>query len=171
MRKKVFGRHLSRGRKSRTALFRSLIRALVLDGKITTTRAKAKAVVSQIDKLITTAKKETVSARRQVLAKLGNDRKATDGLFERVVPAASGRKSGYTRIISLPPRRGDRAQMVIMEWVDRQEEVVAKKGKEKGKEKGKKKEKKTLGKKRSVKTGEVKKAGKTGKSKEEKKKK
>lgn len=118
MRKKVFGRHLSRGRKSRIALFRSLIRALVESGRIVTTRAKAKATVPLIDKLITLAKKKSVAARRKVLSELGNDRETTDLIFSKVLPAFTKRNSGFTRIILLPARWGDSAQMVRLEWSD-----------------------------------------------------
>ena len=118
MRKKVFGRHLSRGRKSRRALFRSLIRALVASGKIVTTKAKAKAIISQIDKLITLAKKKSVAARRKVLSELGNDRETADLIFSQVLPAFTKRNSGFTRIVLLPARPGDSAQMVRLEWSD-----------------------------------------------------
>ncbi|MBI2066320.1 50S ribosomal protein L17 [Candidatus Woesebacteria bacterium] len=121
----VFGRHLSRSRKGRIALFRSLIRALTISGKIVTTKAKAKAVIAQIDKIVTAAKKNSVSARRRVLAELGNDRKTTDLIFLKVVPAFSNRTSGFTRIVLLPARQGDSAQMVRLEWSD----AVEKKGK------------------------------------------
>lgn len=116
MRKKVFGRHLSRGRKSRRALFRSLIRALVASGKIVTTKAKAKAIISQIDKLITLAKKKSVAARRKVLSELGNDRETADLIFSKVLPTFTKRNSGFTRIVLLPDRPGDSAQMVRLEW-------------------------------------------------------
>lgn len=135
MRKMVFGRQLSRGRKSRTALFRSLIRALALSGKIVTTRAKAKAVVPQIDKLITTAKKNSLSARRKALAKLGNDRKTVDLIFLKITPAFKDRTSGFTRIILLPRRIGDMAEMVRLEWVEKIETEEKPKKEEKSKTK------------------------------------
>jgi len=120
MRKMVFGRKLSRGKKGREALFRSLIRAIIVSGKIVTTRAKAKAIVGQIDKLVTMAKKDSLSGRRGVLAYLGNDRKITDKFFKEVVPSLSGRNSGYTRLFSLPPRKGDAAELTRMEWVEKE---------------------------------------------------
>jgi len=135
MRKMVFGRHLSRSRKGRIALFRSLIRALTISGKIVTTKAKAKAVIAQIDKIVTAAKKNSVSARRRVLASLGNDRGTTDLIFLKVVPAFSNRSSGFTRIVLLPARSGDKAQMVRLEWseVVETKESPKKETKEKGK--------------------------------------
>jgi large subunit ribosomal protein L17 len=119
MRKKVFGRHLSRGRKSREALFRSLTRALIERGAIVTTKAKAKAVAGQADKLISKALKNSISARREILAYLGNDRSSLRALFETVIPSFEKRVSGFTRIIQLPPRRGDNAEMARLEWVDK----------------------------------------------------
>jgi large subunit ribosomal protein L17 len=119
MNKHVFGRKLSRSRPSREALFSSLIRALILSGKIETTRAKAKAIQGKVERALTLAKKATLSGRRRVLAELDNDRKVCDLLFQKIAPAFSGRNSGFTRIVSLPARRGDRAKMVRMEWVEK----------------------------------------------------
>lgn len=118
MRKMVFGRKLSRGRKGRTALFRSLVRALVLSGKITTTKARAKAIQGQIDKYVTHAKKGGVALRRKVLAEMGNDRETVDKLFGKIAPTFTGRKSGFTRITLLPRRKGDNAEMARLEWTE-----------------------------------------------------
>lgn len=123
MRKMVFGRKLSRGKKAREALLRSLIRAIVLEGKIVTTTAKAKAVKGQIEKLVTLGKEGTIWARRRALAYLANDRKVTDKLFGSVAGAFISRKGGYTRLIPLPPRQGDSARMARIEWVDQVVEV------------------------------------------------
>ncbi len=140
MRKKVFGRQLSRGRKAREALFRALIRALVINGRITTTKAKAKAVVPLAERLINIAKENSVAARRKVLSRVGNDRLVTELIFKKIVPALSGKTSGFTRIILLPPRRGDAAEMAILEWSEKVEMVEpAKKEKEKKSEKETKK--------------------------------
>ncbi len=118
MRKMVFGKKLSRGKKGREALLRSLVRAIIVSGKVVTTKAKAKATIGQIDKLITLAKKQTLDSRRRVLAFLGNDRKTTEGLVNTLTPSFSSRNSGYTRIVLLPSRKGDNAQMARLEWVD-----------------------------------------------------
>ncbi len=117
MKKRVFGRQLSRERDTRRALFRSLIRALVKHGKIKTTKAKAKAIQASIDKLVNLAKKDSISAKRRVFAILGNDKETTKKLLIEVVPSFSDRSGGYTRIVPLPARRGDAAQMVRFEWV------------------------------------------------------
>jgi large subunit ribosomal protein L17 len=118
MRKMVFGRKLSRGRKSREALFKSLIKALVEYGKITTTQAKAKSIVGEVDKLINLAKEESIEARRRVLGYLGNDRKITDLIF-KIAPKFSSRQSGYTKMTNLLPRKGDMAEMVSLEWTEK----------------------------------------------------
>lgn len=119
MRKKIAGRQLSRGRGARNALFRSLIVSMLVSGKIKTTMARAKSVQADIDKLITKAKKDSIASRRAVLAKLGNDRNALMVLTQQIVPSVSGRNSGYTRIVKLPNRRGDAAQIVNLEFVDK----------------------------------------------------
>lgn len=121
MRKKVFGRHLSRGRKARQALLRSLVKALIVNGKITTTKAKAKATVPLAEGLISDAKKNDLSAQRRVASKLANDRKVTKILFTQVAPALSGKTSGFTRITLLAPRKGDSAEMAILSW---SEEII-----------------------------------------------
>lgn len=118
MRKMVFGRKLSRGKKGREALFRSLCRAMVSEGKIVTTSAKAKAIRGQLDKLVTLAKEGTLATRRRALAYLANDRETTAKLFGPVAKAFAARKGGYTRIINLPPRMGDAAKMARIEWVE-----------------------------------------------------
>jgi large subunit ribosomal protein L17 len=117
MRKKVFGRKLSRGRKAREALFKSLIKALVIYGKITTTRAKAKSIIGEVDGLINLAKEENLAARRRVLGYLGNDRKVTDLIF-KIASKFTNRQGGYTKIINLLPRRGDMAKMIRIEWIE-----------------------------------------------------
>jgi len=118
MRKMVFGKKLSRGKKGREALLRSLVRAIVISGKIVTTKAKAKAIIGQVDKIVTLAKKGTLDSRRRVLAFLGNDRDTAERLVNTLAPSFSQRNSGYTRIILLPSRKGDNAQMARLEWVD-----------------------------------------------------
>ena len=127
MNKKVFGRKLSRSRPAREALFASLAQSLITNGKIVTTRAKAKAVQGSVEKMVTQAKAGTIAARRKVMSNLDNKREATDVLFQKVVKAFPLKNSGFTRIISLPRRVGDNAQMVRMEWTEKIEYEVKKK--------------------------------------------
>lgn len=126
MRKRVFGKKLSRSRKARNALLRSLLKALIVNGKITTTKAKVKFIQGQADKLITSAKKGSLSARRKALSFLGNDRKTTDFLFLKLAPLFKDRTSGFTRITLLPRRKGDNAEMAVIEWMEKYSEVVKK---------------------------------------------
>lgn len=147
MKKRVFGRQLSRERDTRRALFRSLIRALVKHGKIKTTKAKAKAIQADIDKLVNLAKKDSISAKRRVFAILGNDKETTKKLLIEVVPSFFDRSGGYTRIVSLPARRGDAAQIVRLEWVKEIKIKEAKTTKEKKIKTVKKKEGKSTKKK------------------------
>ena len=123
MKKKVFGRKLSRNRNARKALFRSLFKALVINSAIVTTKAKAKAIQGDVDKLVNLAKDGSVAKKRQLYARLANDRETTNRLYEIVEKNFEERAGGYTRIVNLPTRRGDRALMVRFEWV---EEVVTK---------------------------------------------
>lgn len=116
MRKKVFGRKLSRNRKSRTALFRSLVRAFVENGKMTTTKAKSKAVQPMIERFVSMAKTGDVATLRRLYANLGNDRKTLETLSKNVAGVFKDVKGGYTKMINLPRRLGDNAEMVRMEW-------------------------------------------------------
>ena len=93
-----------------------------------------------MDKMVTMAKIGNLSARRKVMSNLDNARDATDILFQKVVKAFPAKNSGFTRIISLPRRVGDNAQIVRMEWTEKVEYEVKKKPEVK--EKGKKVEEK-----------------------------
>lgn len=118
MRKRNFGRQLGRSSSTRRALFRQLVVALVAHGSIKTTRAKAKAVQPTVEKMMTKVVKGDLTARRQVLAMLGNQRQTVKRLFEDYQKLAGKRKSGFTRIIKLGKRQGDQAQMVKFEFVE-----------------------------------------------------
>ncbi len=116
MYKKIYGKKLSRNTNSRKALFRSLIKSLVRDEKIVTTKIKAKAIQGDVDKLMKLVAKDDVSARRLLMAKLANDKVTTEKLF-KMKDMTKDRKSGFTRITNLPNRKGDNAPMVRMEFV------------------------------------------------------
>lgn len=130
MKKRVFGRKLGRDTDSRKALLRSLVRALVLSGKVKTTKAKAKAIQGDIDRLITLAKKGGISQRRNALRKLANDREVVNNVFDKVAKVFKTRTSGFTRIIPLVARKGDLAEIVRLEWVETIETVSKKPSKE-----------------------------------------
>jgi large subunit ribosomal protein L17 len=143
VKKKVFGRYFSRGGGARKALFRSVISALILNGKIDTTRAKAKAVQPEIDGLIATAKKDSLAARRILSSFFAGDRKIVFEITENIVPALKDNLGSVTRAVPLPPRKGDAAQMVRLEWV---KEIVRKEPEAKKEKKETKEEKKKVGK-------------------------
>jgi len=107
---------LSRKSGPRRALLRGLVTSFLKAGKIETTAARAAAIRSLSEKMITLAKKGDLHSRRQVLAFL-LDEDVVTSLFEKIGPMMEGREGGYTRIIPIGPRRGDGAPMVIMELV------------------------------------------------------
>ena len=117
MRHRRRAKQLGRNIDQRKALFRSLINSLIEHHSLITTQAKAKAIQAKVDKLVTRAKKDSVTNRRLVhsfLQKPSNVKK----LFQKIVPATAKRISGFTKITKLAPRRGDAALMVKLEWVD-----------------------------------------------------
>lgn len=101
----------------RRALRRNLIAALFRHERIRTTQAKAKAIRSEAEKLITLAKRGDLHSRRQALARLP-DPVMVRKLFEELAPRYAGRPGGYTRILKLGPRQGDSAPMAIIELVE-----------------------------------------------------
>ncbi len=117
MRHKVFGNQLGRNMKQARALYRSLVFELLDHGKIETTLAKAKSVTGLIDHVLNFAKKNTISAKREVVKIMGDD-KLSKKLFSEVAPKFSNRNSGYTRIIRLGQRFSDTTEKVILELVE-----------------------------------------------------
>jgi len=116
MRHRVAGRKLGRTSEHRTALLRNLSTALFDKEKITTTLAKAKELRPFAEKLVTMAKKETLHARRLVLRHV-QDKKVAGKLLDTLSARYAQRPGGYTRILKLGPRRGDHAEMAIIELV------------------------------------------------------
>lgn len=116
----IAGRHLGRSSSQRKALFKGLVSQVLEHERIETTEAKAKAVRSDIEKIITLAKRGDVHARRLVLQTVA-DKKIVTKLFDKIGPRYADRSGGYTRIIKLGPRHGDAAEMVLLELVDREE--------------------------------------------------
>lgn len=116
MRHRKSGRKFARDTKARAALLRSLALNLVRDGKITTTKARASELGRLADRLMTTARKGDVAARRQLQAFFGT-REAANTLVDRYVPALKDRVSGVTRTEVIGPRAGDNTMMVQIGWV------------------------------------------------------
>ena len=94
----------------------NLAGALFTEGKVETTLAKAKAVRPLAEKMITKARKGDLHSRRIVLRTI-RDNEVVTKLFDEVAPEYADRPGGYTRIVKLGPRRGDGAEMAIIELV------------------------------------------------------
>ncbi|GAB4235702.1 MAG: 50S ribosomal protein L17 [Stanieria sp.] len=100
----------------RRALLRSLATEIIRNGQITTTLTRAKAVRKEVERMITLAKNGSLAARRQALAYL-YDKDLVSELFKEVNSRYSDRAGGYTRIVRTKRRRGDNAEMAIIELV------------------------------------------------------
>ena len=107
------------------SLRRTLICQLFTHERIRTTKAKAKAIRGEAERLVTLARNsmsgsdvDKVNARRRAAAKLGNRPEVVKKLFEEIAPRYENRKGGYTRVFRLGPRQGDAAEMVILEFVE-----------------------------------------------------
>lgn len=124
MRHKVAGYKLGRTKDRRAALRRNLIKQLFIHERIRTTRAKAGALRGAAERMITLAKRgneageaQMVHARRLAAARIG-DAEVVQKLFDDIAPRYVDRPGGYTRILKLGPRRGDSAEMVLIELVE-----------------------------------------------------
>ena len=109
---KKFGRST----KHRKMLMKGLVTNLILAESIKTTLPKAKEARKDADRIVTVAKKGGLSARRLAASRL-LDPKAVQKLFDKIAPAMKDRKGGYTRIIKLGTRKGDAAEVCILQWV------------------------------------------------------
>ncbi len=109
---------LSRKRANREHLLRNLATSIILYERVDTTRAKAHAVKGLVDRWISTAKQNTLHARRQLLGEVFNDL-AVKKMFDILVPRYEARLSGFSRTVSLGQRLGDGAEVVRVELMDR----------------------------------------------------
>lgn len=107
---------LGRPADQRKALLRSLATELLRHGQIKTTKAKAKAVRSEAERMITLAKDGSLAARRRAMGYL-YDKDLVHSLFANANDRYGNRKGGYTRIVRTIRRRGDNAEMAIIELV------------------------------------------------------
>ncbi|MFM7219977.1 MAG: 50S ribosomal protein L17 [Nodosilinea sp.] len=98
----------------RKALLRSLTTELIRHGRITTTKARAQAVREEADRMITLAKDGSLPARRRALGYI-YDKDLVHALFSQVADRYGDRAGGYTRIVKTVRRRGDNAEMAIIE--------------------------------------------------------
>ena len=115
MRNRHVDRKFGREKAQRRALINGLMRALVINSKITTTEAKAKELSRKIEKQITTAKKGDISARRKLAENFSAD--LVKKMVEEIAPKYKEREGGYTRVIKLGQRKSDAADMAVIELV------------------------------------------------------
>ena len=122
MRHGVSGRKLGRTTAHRKALFRNQLSALIEHEQIRTTLAKAKELRPLAERMVTQGKRGSVHARRRV-RRWVPDRRQVSKLFDEIAPRFAERSGGYLRIVKLGPRKGDGAEMALLEFVEKSEEA------------------------------------------------
>jgi len=130
MRHHLAGKHLGRNVGQRNALRRTLITQLFHHERITTTRAKAEAIRGAAEHMITQAKhalvhedpQRVIHVRRLLNGRL-DDPEISKKVFDVLAPRYAERPGGYTRMFKLGPRKGDSAELVVLELVDREQET------------------------------------------------
>ena len=115
--------HLSRTASHRKAMLANMAISLIMHKRITTTLAKAKALKSYVEPLITRSKTDTTTSRRVVFRYLQNKYAVTE-LFKEISTKVADRPGGYTRIIKLGTRQGDAADTCFIELVDYDENMA-----------------------------------------------
>lgn len=109
-------RKLGKPTDQRMAMLRQQVTALLENGKMETTVTRAKEIAPIAEKMITLGKKNTLASRRQALSFMTKEDVVTK-VFKEIAPKYSTRDGGYTRITKIGPRRGDAAEMAIIELV------------------------------------------------------
>ena len=109
-------RKLGKPSVQRRAMLRAMTTYLLENGQIKTTYARAKEVAPMAEKMITLAKKNNLAAYRQALSYLTKEDVAKK-LFDQIGPKYADRNGGYTRVLKMGPRRGDAAEMAIIQLV------------------------------------------------------
>ena len=107
---------LSKPADQRKALLRGLTTQLIKEGRVTTTKARAKALRNEAERMISLAKEGSLASRRRVIGYI-YDKKLVHSLFEKAKERYGDRDGGYTRIVRTVSRKGDNAQMAIIELV------------------------------------------------------
>ena len=139
MRHGMANRKLGRTSAHRAALFRNQLASLIDKERIITTLPKAKELRPQIERLVTLGKNDSLHNRRQAERVVGEDTLIAK-LFTTLGPRFNERPGGYTRIIKLGARRGDAAEMAILEFVGYEPKIEEAPAEEKGKKAAPKKE-------------------------------
>jgi len=117
MRHRVHGRKLGRTSAHRKAMFRNQLTSLFTHERIITTVAKAKELRPQAERMVTLARTGTLANRRRILTDV-HDKDVVRKLFDEIAPRFADRPGGYTRIMRLGRRRGDNAELAIIEFID-----------------------------------------------------
>ena len=125
MRHRNGGYKLGRNTSHRRALLRNLVTSIIINDRIETTLTKAKASRPLVEKMITLGKNGSVHARRQALAYLFTPA-SVDRLFSTVAPRYETRNGGYSRITRLGPRKGDSAEVAVIELLGAEQELSEK---------------------------------------------
>ena len=128
MRHRNAGFKLGRNTSHRRALLRNLVTSVIIEDRVETTVAKAKAVRPLVEKMITLGKKGDLHSRRQALSFLMTD-KAVDRLFETVAPRYGDRAGGYLRIVRTGFQKGDGAEKAFIELLGSEHELDEKRQK------------------------------------------
>ncbi len=133
MRHQRVAKKFGRSTEHRAMLMRNMVANLILRESIRTTLPKAKEARKTAEKLVTIAKKGDLAARRLASSRLTQP-ESVKKLFDKIAPAMKDRKGGYTRIVKLGARKGDGAEMCILQWVTAGEPAEAPKAEEPAKE-------------------------------------
>tara|TARA_B100000700_G_C14327462_1_gene526571 strand:+ start:191 stop:541 length:351 start_codon:yes stop_codon:yes gene_type:complete len=107
---------LGRPADQRKAMLRGLTTQLIREGRVTTTKRKAKALRDETERMITLAKEGSLASRRQAIGYI-YDKQLVHALFDKAQDRYGDREGGYTRIVRTVSRRGDNAEMAIIELV------------------------------------------------------
>ena len=135
--------HLGRKSGHRKALLANMATSLILNKRIETTVAKAKALKMYVEPLITKSKEDSTHSRRVVFSYLKNKEAVTE-LFRTVAPKIADRPGGYTRVLKTGFRQGDGADMALIELVDFNEAALASAPKKAAKKSTRRSSKKTV---------------------------
>ena len=122
--------HLGRTHAHRLAMLSNMATSLIMHKRISTTLAKAKALRMFVEPIVTRSKNDTTHSRREVFSQLQNKYAVTE-LFREISPKIADRPGGYTRILKTGFRKGDNAEMCIIEFVDYNETYTVDKSKKK----------------------------------------
>jgi large subunit ribosomal protein L17 len=126
---------LGRNHNERQAMLENMVTSLLVHQEIKTTLQKAKAAQRLAERVITMGKTDTLASRRKAFSHL-QDHQLTSKLFREVAPRFKDRKGGYTRILQLQRRKGDGAQLAILQLTEQEVKVVDPKKKKKSTAKG-----------------------------------